>query len=79
MNCPAVGLRVASVIFGLMGLAHLFRIIVRMSLQVGACHIGQRWSAAAFIILVALCAWMWRLASKADGAKSPLPPYTPAA
>jgi hypothetical protein len=36
MNPSALGLRVASVIFGLMGLGQLIRIIVCADLQVGA-------------------------------------------
>jgi len=79
MNCPTLGLRVASVIFGLMGLGQLIRIIACTNLQVGSCHIGRRWSVVAVIVLAALCVWLWMLASKACKAKSEAPPATPAA
>ena len=79
MNCPVVGLRVASVIFGLMGLAHLIRVILRLGLQVGSCFIGRRWSVVAFIVLVALCVWLWMLASKAAKSKVEAQPAKPVA
>jgi hypothetical protein len=78
MNSPALGLRVASVVFGLMGLGHLIRIIAFANLQVGSCHIGRRWSVVAIIVLAALCAWLWMLASKAAKAKVETPPVKPA-
>ena len=79
MNSPALGLRVASVVFGLMGLGQLIRIIVCAGVQVGSCHIGRWWSAVAVIVLAALCAWLWMLASKAAKAKVETPPAKPAA
>jgi hypothetical protein len=79
MNCPALGLRVASVIFGLMGLGQLIRVIACVSLQVGGCLIGRRWSVAAVIVLAALCVWLWMLASKTCKAKDEAPPAKPAA
>jgi hypothetical protein len=79
MNCPALGLRVASVIFGLMGLCQLIRIIARINMQVGSCPVGRRWSAVAVIVLAALCVWLWMLASKACKAKDGTPPAGPAA
>jgi hypothetical protein len=79
MNCPAIGLRVASVIFGLMGLGHLIRIFACTHLQVGSCLIGRRWSVAAVIVLGALCVWLWMLASKACKAKDEAPPAKPTA
>lgn len=79
MNSPALGLRVASVIFGLMGLGHLIRIIVCVGLQVGSCYIGRLWSAVAVIVLAVLCVWLWMLASKATKSKIETPPAKPAA
>ena len=79
MNSPALGLRVASVIFGLMGLGHLIRIIVCVNLQVASCCIGRWWSGAAVIVLAALCVWLWMLASKAAKSKVETPPAKPAA
>jgi hypothetical protein len=79
MNCPTVGLRVSSVIFGLMGLAHLIRIILNLGVQVGGCLIGRRWSVVAVIVCAALCVWLWMLASKAAKLKAEIPPAKPAA
>jgi hypothetical protein len=79
MNSPALGLRVASVIFGLMGLGQLIRIIVCANLQVGSCQIGRRWSVVAVIVLAALGVWLWMLASKAAKPKAEAPPVKPAA
>jgi hypothetical protein len=79
MNSPVLGLRVASVIFGLMGLGQLIRIIVCEGVQVGSCYVGRRWSVVAVIVFGALCAWLWMLASKAAKAKAETPPAKPAA
>ena len=79
MNSPALGLRVASVIFGLMGLGQLVRIIVCVNLQVGSCHIGRRGSVVAVIVLAALCVWLWMLACKAAKSKVETPPAKPTA
>ncbi len=79
MNCPIVGLRVSSVIFGLMGLAHLIRIILSLGVQVGGYFIGRRWSVVAVIICAALCVWLWMLACKAAKSKAETPPAKPAA
>jgi type VI protein secretion system component VasK len=79
MNSPVTGLRVASAIFGLMGLVHLIRLFVCVSMQVGGCYVGRRWSVVAAIFLGALCIWMWRLASKAAQPKTETPPAGPAA
>jgi hypothetical protein len=67
------------VIFGLMGLAHLIRIILRMGLQVGSWFIGRRWSVAIALVLAALCGWLWTLASQAAKPKAETPPAKPAA
>ena len=79
MNSPALGLRVASVIFGLMGLGQLIRIIVCVNVQVGSCHIGRRWSVVAVVVLAALCVWLWMLAYEAAKSKGETPPAKPAA
>ena len=79
MNSPALGLRVASVVFGLMGLGQLVRIIMFESVKIGSCLIGRRWSAVAFLVLAALCVWLWMLASKTAQPKNETPPAKPAA
>lgn len=65
MNSPALALRTASVIFGLMGLGHLIRIFVATTVCVGGCPIGRRWSVLAAVVLAGLCGWLWRVAATA--------------
>ena len=79
MNSPTCGLRVASVVFGLMCLGQLLRIILRFQLLVGH-HYVHRWhSAVAVIITGLLCVWLWMLASKTDQPKTDAAPVKPAA
>ena len=62
MNSHILGLRVASVIFGLMSLAQLARLMVRPEIIV----VGHRmplWpSALAFVVMGGLSIWLWKLA-----------------
>jgi len=79
MNCPVVGLRVSSVLFGIAGLAHLLRIILGVTVQIGSHSFGRRWSAVGVIIAAALCVWLWKLACDAAKSKAGAPPANPAA
>lgn len=80
MNPPAVyGLRVSSVIFGLMAASHLVRIIIDAGLQIGSVVIGRLWSAIAVFVFTTLCSWLWMLASTAAKEKADAPPVKPAA
>jgi hypothetical protein len=79
MKSPVCGLKIASVVFGLMSLAHLIRVIACIGLQVGNWYVGRRWSIAAVVVLAALSAWMWLLACKASKSKGDIPPASPAA
>jgi len=64
MNSKIVGLRVASIVFGLVSLAQLGRLLVRPDVLVAGHHIPLWPSALAFVFLTALSVWMWRLSSK---------------
>ena len=77
MNCPTLGLRVASAVFGLISLGHLIRIVFGMWLQIGSLVIGRRWSLVAVIVFAALCAWMWKLACQTAKAKVDAAPAGP--
>ena len=79
MNSPALGLRIASVIFGLAALGHLLRIILNLHAQLGSWVIGRRWSVVGVVLLVALCVWLWMLAYTAAKPKTETPPAKPAA
>jgi hypothetical protein len=62
MKSQVLGLRVASIVFGLMSLAQLARFIMRAELLVAG-HLLPLWpSALAFVILGGLSLWLWKLA-----------------
>jgi hypothetical protein len=62
MNSHITGLRVASVVFGLMALAQLVRLALRPEVLVAG-HPMPLWpSVLAFLILGGLSGWLWKLA-----------------
>ena len=64
MKAQITGLRVASVVFGLMALGQLVRLIIRPEVLVAG-HLMPLWSSAlAFVILGGLSLWMWKLARR---------------
>ncbi|HUL53701.1 MAG TPA: hypothetical protein VLT83_09875 [Opitutaceae bacterium] len=77
MNSPAVGLRVASAVFGLMCLAHVLRVITRFQMVLGGYSVPRKFSALAVIITGALCVWLWMLSTKADKPKPDAAPAQP--
>jgi hypothetical protein len=62
MNSQTTGLRVASVLFGLMAIAQLVRLVIRPEVLVGGYSMPLWPSVLALIILGGLSVWMWRLA-----------------
>jgi hypothetical protein len=61
MNSQVLGLRVASIVFGLMSIAQLARLIIRPEVLVSG-HLMPLWpSALAFVILGGLSFWLWKL------------------
>jgi hypothetical protein len=61
MNSQVVGLRVASVIFGLVCLAQLGRLLARPEVMVAG-HAFPLWpSGVAVVVAGGLSLWMWRL------------------
>jgi hypothetical protein len=61
LHSPTQGLRVASVIFGLMAIAQLARLAVRPEVLVAG-HSVPLWpSMVALIVLGSLCMWLWKL------------------
>ena len=76
MNSPALGLRVASVLSGLIGLAHLLRLILGFKMYCGSHYFQQRYSLLTLILCAALCVWFWLLACKAAKAQTPPPAAT---
>jgi uncharacterized membrane protein len=65
MKSQILGLRVASVVFGLICLAQLLRIIARISIEAGGCYVPRWISAIVVLVAGALCVWLWSLAAKA--------------
>jgi len=62
MNSQITGLRVASVVFGLMALAQAVRLVIRPEVLVAGYQMPLWPSALAFIFLGGLSLWMWKLA-----------------
>jgi hypothetical protein len=61
MNSQTAGLRVASVVFGLMAIAQLGRLLIRPEVVVGGYQMPLWPSVLAFVFLSALSVWMWTL------------------
>jgi hypothetical protein len=67
MKSQILGLRVASVIFGLITLAQVARLVIQPEIRVAGCLMPLWPSALAVVILGGLCIWLWKL--------SALPPH----
>ena len=63
MNPQKTGLRVASVLFGLFAIGHLFRLIKHIPVQVGDYQVPMGLSWVALFIAAFICIWLWRLSS----------------
>jgi hypothetical protein len=61
MNSQTLGLRVASVVFGLVSIAQLTRLLMRPEIMVNGWQFPLWPSAIAFVVLAGLSAWMWKL------------------
>ena len=65
MNSQVFGLRVASIVFGLICLAQLARLVVQPEVVVAG-HAFPLWpSVLAVVVMGGLSLWMWRLAGRA--------------
>ncbi|WP_193166245.1 hypothetical protein [Microbulbifer hainanensis] len=64
MNSPKYGLRLSSMLFGLMSLGQLWRLIAQPQVLVDGAIVPVWPSALAFVILLVLCLWLWRLSNK---------------
>ena len=62
MNSQTTGLRVASVVFGLMAIAQLGRLLIRPEVLVAGYSMPLWPSVLALILLGGLSVWMWQLA-----------------
>ena len=65
MKSQACGLRVASVIFGLVCLAHILRLVTGTEVVIGSYHLGPILSVIAIIVSGALSLWLGKQACSA--------------
>ena len=65
MNSQILGLRVASIIFGLMSLAQLLRLLIQPEVLVAGNQLPLWPSALAFVVLGGLSIWLWKLSRTA--------------
>jgi hypothetical protein len=63
MNSQRTGLRVASVIFGLVTIAHILRVFKHAKINVASHVIPLEVSWIGIIVFGVLCIWMWRLSA----------------
>lgn len=64
MRSQITGLRVASIVFGLIAIAQLARLVMRPEVWVAGSPMPLWPSALAFIVLGALSLWMWKLTNR---------------
>jgi hypothetical protein len=65
MHSQIRGLKVASIVFGLLGLAQLLRLVIRPEILVAGHQVPLWPSGLAFLILGSLSVWMWKLSGSA--------------
>jgi hypothetical protein len=65
MSSQILGLRVASIIFGLMSLAQLLRLLIQPEVIVAGNQLPLWPSALAFVVLGGLSIWLWKLSRTA--------------
>ncbi len=64
MNSQKTGLRVASLIFGLICIIHIYRLLFsHFTVQIGSHQLPILGSVVAVIVTGGLSIWMWRLSS----------------
>jgi hypothetical protein len=71
MNSPALGLRVASVLAGLISLAHLVRLLLGSPIILGSQPVPLWLSGAAFVVAGLLSCWFCKLSRSAGPAALP--------
>ena len=68
MNSQSLGLRVASIILGLMSLVHIWRLLFsHFTVQIGSHQLPIWGSGVAAVVIGGLSIWMWRLSSGRGG------------
>jgi hypothetical protein len=73
MKSQSTGLKVASVIFGLVSLGHILRVFRGFRIIIGSHDFGRGLSVAVIIVSGLLCVWMWKLAGPGcSGTQAPV-------
>lgn len=62
MNSPQVGLRIASVVFGLVGFVHAVRFLAATPVRIGSYFVPIWVSVVAMFLTGVLSTWYWQLA-----------------
>lgn len=76
MNSPVVGLRAASIIFGLASIGQLLRLLFRLEILIAG-HLVPLWlSGVAVPAAAGLCWWLWKLSAATASAVGPRNPDT---
>ncbi|AOS97336.1 hypothetical protein AUP74_01906 [Microbulbifer aggregans] len=65
MNTPSGGLKLSSILFGLMALGQLWRLVAQPEVLMSGVPVPVWPSALAFILLLVLSIWLWRLSKRA--------------
>jgi len=63
MNSSRTGLRIASLIFAIVAIAHAVRLFRQSQVIIGSHFIPMGLSWVALIVSAVLCIWMWRLST----------------
>ena len=71
MKSPAVGLRVASVIFAFVCFGHVVRLWARWEVNIGGHQFGNIPSLFVVVVCALLSVWMWSLSNRKTAALAP--------
>ena len=66
MNTQRAGLRVAALIFGVVCLAHLWRVIQHVDVRIGQSQLPMWVSIAGIIVAASLSIWLWSLSKNSE-------------
>lgn len=66
MKSRTLGLRVAGTIFGVVALAHLWRLLARFEVVFAGWPVPLWVNAVGVVLTGALCVWLWRLSGWSD-------------
>jgi hypothetical protein len=66
VNSSKIGLRVASVVFGIFAVGHLLRLVNQAQVTVETYTIPMGVSWGALIVAGTLCMWLWRLSYRSE-------------